>query len=71
MKSVLSSEPAIQRTVKKAIIDGLVSHSGEIIPEVEDLPSFRVLVLVRSDHATILLDSSGDALHKRGYRIEA
>lgn len=71
VRSALSSEPAIQRTVKKAIIDGLIGRSGEIVPEVESLPSFRILVLVRNDRALLLLDSSGDALHKRGYRIEA
>ncbi len=70
-KSALSSEPAIQRTVKKAIIEGLIGKSGEIIPEVDALANFRILVLIRDDKATLLLDTSGDALHKRGYRMEA
>lgn len=69
-KSGLTSEPAIQRTVKKAVIERLVSHSGEIVPEVDTNPTFRVLVLLRSDRASILLDTSGDPLHRRGYRQE-
>jgi putative N6-adenine-specific DNA methylase len=71
VRSALTSEPAIQRTVKKAIVDSLIGRFGEVIPEVDSLPSFRVLVLIRGDVATILLDSSGDPLHKRGYRLEA
>lgn len=70
-KSALTSEPAVQRTVKKAIIESLVSRSGDIIPEMDTLENFRVLVLLRNDRATLLLDTSGDALHKRGYRLEA
>lgn len=70
-KSALTSEPAIQRTVKKAIIDSLTRRDGDIIPEIDSLPSFRILVLIRDDKATFLLDSSGDPLHKRGYRQEA
>ncbi|MDD2745401.1 MAG: class I SAM-dependent RNA methyltransferase [Candidatus Gracilibacteria bacterium] len=70
-KSALTSEPAIQRTVKKAIIDSLTRKDGDIIPEIDSLPSFRILVLIREDKATFLLDSSGDPLHKRGYRQEA
>jgi len=70
-KSALSSEPAIQRTVKKAIVDALTRRPGDIIPEVDDLEKFRILVLIREDKATFLLDSSGDPLHKRGYRQEA
>jgi putative N6-adenine-specific DNA methylase len=70
-KSALTSEPAIQRTVKKAIIDSLTRKDGDIIPEIDSLPAFRILVLIREDKATFLLDSSGDPLHKRGYRQEA
>jgi putative N6-adenine-specific DNA methylase len=70
-KSSLTSEPAIQRTVKKAIVDALTRKPGDLLPEVDEVPTFRILVLIREDKATFLLDSSGDPLHKRGYRQEA
>lgn len=70
-KSSLTSEPAIQRTIKKAIIDSLSRKLGDLVPENDTVPTFRILVLIRKDKATFLLDSSGEPLHKRGYRQEA
>ena len=46
-KSGITSEPAIQRTVKKAIVEGLVRRSGDVIPEIDTIPTFRILVLIR------------------------
>jgi putative N6-adenine-specific DNA methylase len=67
VKSTLTSVPAIQSITKKAIVDALAAKYG-----VAQLPEtgarHLVLVNVREDVATITLDTSGDGLHKRGYR---
>ena len=67
VKSVLSSVPAVQRAVKKAIVDRLLSaHRVRQLPETG--PTVAVEVALLKDTATITLDTSGDGLHKRGYR---
>ncbi|MDQ1344175.1 MAG: putative N6-adenine-specific methylase [Patescibacteria group bacterium] len=68
-KSMLDSLPSIQKTVKKAVVEGYAGRTGEIMPEDPELPEISVLALLRNDKALILLDTSGDPLHKRGYRV--
>jgi 23S rRNA (guanine2445-N2)-methyltransferase / 23S rRNA (guanine2069-N7)-methyltransferase len=70
-KSVLSSVPACQRTVKKAIVERLLSvrHGESELPETG--PALPVEVSLIDDVATIDLDASGDGLHRRGYRTLA
>lgn len=68
-KSQLDSLPSIQKTVKKAVVEGYAGRSGEILPEDPELPEISVLALLRDNRALILLDTSGDPLHKRGYRV--
>lgn len=70
-RSQLDSAPAIQRISKKAVVDNLTDKSGEFIDEDQDLQAFEVLVLFIDDHVRILLNTSGKALHMRGYRQEA
>ncbi len=68
-KSTLYSVPDVQRIVKKAIVEHLkdaYNVPGRII---EDGPRFKVDVNILKDRAIISLDTSGDALHKRGYRL--
>ena len=66
-KSQLTSVPAVQRTVKKALVDALREQHG-----VEELPEtageYAVEVALADDEATLLLDTTGVGLHKRGYR---
>jgi 23S rRNA (guanine2445-N2)-methyltransferase / 23S rRNA (guanine2069-N7)-methyltransferase len=54
--------------VKDAIVDRLRDRFGER-PSVDTVaPDLRVNVRVRSAKATVAIDLSGDALHRRGYR---
>lgn len=55
--------------VKDAIVDQIRDKKGKR-PNVElKHPTFRLNVHIERDKCSILLDSSGDSLHKRGYRI--
>ena len=55
--------------VKDAIVDRFRSKFGER-PNVDKYhPNFRIQVHIRQNTATISLDSSGESLHKRGYRL--
>ncbi len=66
-KSQLSSVPAVQRTVKKAIVERLLSKHGVAeLPETG--PAVPVEVALLDDEATLSVDTSGEGLHKRGYR---
>lgn len=66
-KSQLTSVPAVQRTVKKAVVEALREQHG-----VEELPEtageYAIEVALADDEATLLLDTTGVGLHKRGYR---
>lgn len=64
-KSALDSLPTIQKTVKKAVVDGYTGRPGGILPENPELPEISILALIRDNRALILLDTSGDPLHKR------
>ena len=58
-----------QRIVKKAISKKLgKTYNCEILPETKGLYPLQVSLL--KDMATVTLDTSGEALHKRGYRQE-
>ncbi len=70
-RSLLSSLPAIQKTVKKAVSVGMTGSSAGILAEDPSLPPVSVLALLSNDRAYVLLDTSGDPLHKRGYRKTA
>ncbi|MEK7442552.1 MAG: class I SAM-dependent RNA methyltransferase [Chloroflexota bacterium] len=45
-------------------------HSANLKSPVSDIQSQLVVVRLDHDHCTISLDSSGDHLHQRGYRLE-
>ncbi|QEG34579.1 bifunctional 23S rRNA (guanine(2069)-N(7))-methyltransferase RlmK/23S rRNA (guanine(2445)-N(2))-methyltransferase RlmL [Bythopirellula goksoeyrii] len=64
-KSQLSSVPAVQRTVKKAIVQRLLNQFPEL-PETG--PPVPVEIAILDDEATLSIDTSGEGLHKRGYR---
>lgn len=67
VKSKLTSVPAVQRTVKKAIVDQMMA-ARQLSTLPEDGPLFRVHVSLRNDVARLTLDTTGASLHKRGYR---
>jgi 23S rRNA G2445 N2-methylase RlmL len=67
VRSTLSSVPAVQRTVKKAIVERLMrAHGVSSLPETG--PAVPVEIALLKNTATLLLDTSGSGLHKRGYR---
>jgi len=67
VKSKLSSVPAVQRCVKKAIaIRLLEAHHTPQLPE--SGPEVAVEVALLKDVATLTIDTSGQGLHRRGYR---
>lgn len=67
VKSKLFSLSDIQSITKKAIVEKLKeSYSIEWFSESGS--KYPILISILNDTATVLLDTSGDALHKRGYR---
>ena len=55
--------------LKDALADHFRKHFDKR-PDVElDEPDFRFNLFIQESDVTILLDSSGDSLHKRGYRM--
>ncbi len=69
VKSQLSSVPACQSIVKKAIVTSMQErYAQEWLEESGDLYAIEVSIL--NDVVTLTLDTSGPGLHKRGYRTE-
>lgn len=68
-KSTLYSVPDVQRIVKKAVVEHLKEAYSVPGRLAEDGPRYKVDVNILKDRAVITLDTSGDALHKRGYRL--
>jgi 23S rRNA (guanine2445-N2)-methyltransferase / 23S rRNA (guanine2069-N7)-methyltransferase len=66
VRSSITSEPAVQRTCKRAIAERLGAHYGRDLPETGPRVSIEVSLL--KDVCTLTIDSSGIGLHKRGYR---
>lgn len=64
-RSALSSIPTIQSVGQNAIFSTLVTPNYTSDTEV------HILILIIDDIAHILLDVTGDPLHKRGYRRDA
>src|SRR3989339_253690 len=70
VKSILHSEPAIQSIVKKAIVKKLQKrYHTEILPENSNT-TYQIIVKANKDQFLISIDSSGESLHKRGYRTK-
>ena len=67
VKSKLFALSAIQSVVKKAIVKKMTAKNGLVsLPESGERDSFELSLV--EDTATLSLDTSGDGLHKRGYR---
>ena len=69
LKSILSSVPACTSIVKKAVVKRLGTKYGIEIFE-ETGPMMRIQFSLMRDTATIYLDTTGEALYKRGYRAQ-
>ena len=70
VKSKLFSPSDIQSIMKKAMVDRLRSRY-HVQWFQEDGASYPLRVFLMKDIATIGIDTSGDSLHKRGYRPSA
>jgi len=70
IKSALTSIPDCQSIVKKAIVNRLSSEYG-ISWFKEEGVKYQVEFFILKDIATLMIDTSGVALHKRGYRPAA
>ena len=69
IKSRLTSIPDCQKIVKKAIVDNLSSKYGiTVFPETGT--KYQIEFFILRDRAMLMIDLSGTALHKRGYRPE-
>ena len=64
MKSKLHSVPACQSIIEKAVVKAMglewCSKKG---------PRYTIRFMLQKDFCTIMMDSSGAGLHKRGYRV--
>ena len=70
LSSQLSSVPACQSIVKKAVVKRLMAgHHVSTLPETGAL--YKLRFALRKDRMEMYLDTSGDGLHKRGYRRNA
>lgn len=67
VKSKLFSPSDIQAVMKKAMVERLGEHYGKSWFQ-EDGESFPIRVFLMKDEVTVGLDSTGESLHKRGYR---
>ena len=65
--SKLFSPRDIQRIVKKAMVEELKQkYPVEVFPETG--ADYPLRISIRKDEVTVCLDTSGESLHKRGYR---
>ncbi|MCM1167902.1 MAG: class I SAM-dependent RNA methyltransferase [Ruminococcus sp.] len=70
LNSKLSSVPALQKIVKKAMAVNLGKAYGlNVLPE--SGAECRIRFSMMKDEFTLMLDTSGQGLHKRGYRRES
>ena len=72
VKSKLHNEPSVQAISKKAIVKKLQKYYArpEGVPLMENGPEFKIEVSILKDMATIMIDTTGSSLFKRGYRID-
>ncbi|MGL4909898.1 MAG: THUMP domain-containing class I SAM-dependent RNA methyltransferase [Cetobacterium sp.] len=67
VKCKLFSKSDIQKIVKKSIVERLkVAYQTESVPETGG--AYRVKIQAHNDVFLIMIDTSGEGLHKRGYR---
>ena len=70
IKSKLFSPSDIQSIVKKAVVERMKGHFG-ISWFSEDGADYPLRVFLMKDEVTVTIDTTGDSLHKRGYRTMA
>ena len=70
LNSALYSVPDCQKIIKKAVVDSL-QREYHIEWFGEDGPIFPIRFSILKDEVTIMIDTSGEGLHKRGYRAHS
>ncbi|HGD5597859.1 TPA: class I SAM-dependent RNA methyltransferase [Streptococcus agalactiae] len=72
VKSKLHNEPSVQAISKKAVAKKLqkVFHRPEGVPLQENGAEFKIEVSILKDKVTVMIDTTGSSLFKRGYRAE-
>lgn len=69
VKSRLFSPSDIQSVMKKAMVSRLQEQTGQE-RFAEDGAPYPLRVFIYKDEVSVFLDTSGDSLHKRGYRLK-
>ena len=70
LNSQLSSVPACQSIIKKAVVKRLMQgHRTTSLPETG--AEYKIRFMLRKNVCEIMLDTTGEGLHKRGYRRNA
>lgn len=67
VKSMLTATPSVQRAVKKAIVERLKTKHNRVWFD-EEGPEYAIEISLLNDRALLTIDTSGEGLHKRGYR---
>ena len=70
IKSKLFSIPDCQAIVKRAVVASMTERYG-IARFPEEGVKYQIEFFILNDECTLMIDTSGVALHKRGYRREA
>lgn len=70
IRSRLASIPDCQSIVKKAVVSRLSDTYG-LTWFPEENVKYQIEFFILKDEATLMIDTSGIPLHKRGYRVEA
>lgn len=72
VRSKLHNEPSVQAISKKALVKKLQKHyhRPEGVPLQEIGSEFNIEVSILKDQATIMIDTTGSSLFKRGYRSQ-
>lgn len=67
-QSLLTSIPTIQSITKKSIVKKILNGKEWQLPEHHDKEPIEILVHIDHDMCSILLNTTGESLHKRGYK---
>lgn len=72
VKSKLHNEPSVQAISKKAVVKKLQKHYArpEGVSLMENGAEFRIEVTILKDIVTVMIDTTGFSLFKRGYRAD-
>ncbi len=68
--SALHSIPDCQSIIKKAVVERLKQRYA-VVRFAETGPAIRIRFSIHKNNVTMMIDTSGDGLHKRGYRAHA